>query len=72
MPEPISVPRGSYCTRCRAPILPEDLAEYLANDHLCSKDGCAGVYDSDHAQLILAAEKRTAAIALEQQLGVNG
>lgn len=31
--EPTPVPPGSYCTKCLAPT---DLAEFLANDHICN------------------------------------
>jgi hypothetical protein len=54
--EPCSVPRGSYCTRCRAFILPEDLAQFLVNDFLCNS--CAFITDSEVAQQTIASERQ--------------
>lgn len=50
-----SVQPGSYCTRCRAQIPIEDVAEYLADDYLCPF--CRGVPDSEHAQATVAAQR---------------
>jgi hypothetical protein len=56
MTAPRPVPRGSYCTRCRSFILPEELAEFLANDFLCN--GCAFITDSEVAQQTIASERQ--------------
>lgn len=57
MPEStgIPVPPGSYCTRCRGKIEPEDVAEFLRADHLCIE--CAGTKDAAHAQRTITSER---------------
>ena len=50
-------PQGkSLCTRCKEPIPPELLGEYLGNDHLCN--GCAGVGDAEHERELIELESR--------------
>lgn len=46
----------SACTRCGDPILPEEVPQYLENDHLCPS--CAGVTDAEHAKFVKASEKQ--------------
>jgi hypothetical protein len=46
----------SRCTRCLAPITPEEMPSYFASDFLC--ESCGGVDDSEFAQTIVAAERQ--------------
>jgi hypothetical protein len=46
---------GSFCGRCLVEIALADIAQFLADDHLCQD--CAGTSDSEHAQSILRAER---------------
>jgi hypothetical protein len=54
---PVAVPRGSYCSRSLTPIAPSDVAEFIANDHLCVD--CCGEEDHVYNQRVIAAEQQS-------------
>jgi hypothetical protein len=50
---------ASRCSRCLSELTGEELLLYLVNDHLCSKEGCLGVEDSEYMAKIKESEKQS-------------
>jgi len=53
--EPVPVPRGSYCTRCLAPIPSDHILAYIQDNHLCTS--CADVSEEEVMDRIRRTER---------------